>query len=69
MPEDYTTMLQIEPERVRGQIYILVGSGGSENLISDFVNKADLNPIFLLSHDQNNSLPAAMETRASLEQQ
>jgi L-fucose isomerase-like protein len=70
MPEDYTTMLQIEPERVRGQIYILVGSGGTENLIDDFVRKAELpHKNFLLSHDLNNSLPAAMETRASLEQQ
>ncbi len=69
MPEDYTTMLQIEPERVRGQILILVGSGGSENLISDFVNKTSLRSILLLSHNLNNSLPAAMETRASLEQQ
>jgi L-fucose isomerase-like protein len=70
MPEDYTTMLQIEPERVRGQIYILVGSGGSENLIDDFVSKTELpHTIFLLSHGLNNSLPAAMETRASLDQQ
>ncbi|MFX1332554.1 MAG: hypothetical protein ACFE9W_13410 [Promethearchaeota archaeon] len=69
MPEDYTTMMQIEPERVKGRTYILVGSGGSENLINDFVNKTSLGSIFLLSHPQNNSLPAAMETRASLEQQ
>ena len=69
MPEDYTTMLQIEPGRVQGQIFILVGSGGSENLISDFVNKTSLRSILLLSHNLNNSLPAAMETRASLEQQ
>jgi L-fucose isomerase-like protein len=70
MPEDYTTMLQIEPERLRGQIYILVGSGGTENLIDDFISKAELpHTIILLSHDLNNSLPAAMETRASLEGQ
>ncbi len=70
MPEDYTTMLQIEPERVRGQIYILVGSGGTENLIDDFVSKVKLpHTIILLSHNLNNSLPAAMETRASLEHQ
>jgi L-fucose isomerase-like protein len=69
MPEDYTTMMQIEPERVRGQVYLLVGSGGSENLINDFANKTSLSSIFLLSHNLNNSLPAAMETRASLEQQ
>ncbi|MFW9887829.1 MAG: hypothetical protein ACFFER_06585 [Candidatus Thorarchaeota archaeon] len=69
MPEDYTTMMQIEPDLVRGQIYILVGSGGSENLIKDFVKRVSLSSIFLLSHPLNNSLPAAMETRASLEQQ
>jgi L-fucose isomerase-like protein len=69
MPEDYTTMMQIEPERVKGQTYILVGSGGSENLINDFVDKTSLSSIFLLSHPLNNSLPAAMETRTSLEQQ
>ncbi|MHA2072374.1 MAG: hypothetical protein ACW985_11390, partial [Candidatus Thorarchaeota archaeon] len=70
MPEDYTTMMQIEPERVQGQIYLLVGSGGTERLIDEFVSKAELPPtILLLSHNLNNSLPAAMETRASLEQQ
>ncbi|MHA2004013.1 MAG: hypothetical protein ACW960_07900, partial [Candidatus Thorarchaeota archaeon] len=69
-PEDYTTMMQIEPERVLGQIYLLVGSGGTERLIDEFVSKAELPPtILLLSHNLNNSLPAAMETRASLEQQ
>ncbi|MFW9861391.1 MAG: hypothetical protein ACFFET_03795 [Candidatus Thorarchaeota archaeon] len=69
MPEDYTTMMQIEPEGVRGQTYLLVGSGGSENLINDFVHKTSLRSIFLLSHNLNNSLPAAMETRASLAEQ
>jgi L-fucose isomerase-like protein len=69
MPEDYATMMQIEPDLVRGQIYILVGSGGSENLINDFVNKASLSSVVLLSHPLNNSLPAAMETRAFLGQQ
>jgi L-fucose isomerase-like protein len=69
-PEDYAVLQQTEPGRTRGLIYILVGSGGSENLIEGFVKKAKLrSPIFLLSHDLNNSLPAAMETRASLEQQ
>ncbi|MFW9965982.1 MAG: hypothetical protein ACFFEA_02420 [Candidatus Thorarchaeota archaeon] len=69
-PEDYAVLQQTEPGLTRGLIYILVGSGGSENLIEGFVKKADLrSPIFLLSHDLNNSLPAAMETRASLEQQ
>jgi len=69
-PEDYAVLQQTEPGRTRGLIYILVGSGGSENLIEGFVKRAKLRPpVFLLSHDLNNSLPAAMETRASLEQQ
>ncbi|MHA2072413.1 MAG: hypothetical protein ACW985_11585, partial [Candidatus Thorarchaeota archaeon] len=70
MPEDYIMMLQVEPERVRGQIYIFVGSGGTENLINDFISRAKLPPtFFLLTYELNNSLPAAMESRAYLEQQ
>ncbi len=49
--------------------YIFVGTGGTEELIAQFLSKAKLRPpIILLSYDKNNSLPAAMETRAYLHQ-
>ncbi len=70
MPEDYVAKQKSESEIFRELIYILVGSGGSENLIEEFVKNNELgHPIYLLSHDLNNSLPAAMETRASLDKQ
>ncbi len=53
-----------------GYNYIFVGTGGTENDIANFVEKANLNqPIILLSYDSNNSLPAAMETRNFLNNQ
>jgi L-fucose isomerase-like protein len=69
-PEDNARMRLIEPKRDRRLIYLLIGSGGSEKHIKDFVKSTELHsPILLLSYDQNNSLPAAMEIRSSLEQQ
>lgn len=50
--------------------YIFVGSGGTEDSIIKFISKAKLPPpITLLSHDGDNSLPSAMETRKYLDQQ
>lgn len=49
--------------------YIFVGTGGIEEYIAQFLFKTKLRPpIILLSYDRNNSLPAAMETRAYLHQ-
>ncbi|MFX0211686.1 MAG: hypothetical protein ACFFDT_37260, partial [Candidatus Hodarchaeota archaeon] len=49
--------------------YIFVGTGGTEEMIAQFLSKAKLRPpIILLSYDKNNSLPAAMEIRAYLRQ-
>ncbi|MCE7734170.1 MAG: hypothetical protein GPJ54_04770 [Candidatus Heimdallarchaeota archaeon] len=45
----------------------LIGTGGTENLVRDFVSKHNPpSPIILLSYDLNNSLPAAMEIRTYL---
>ena len=45
----------------------LIGTGGTENLVRDFISKhKPPSPIILLSYDLNNSLPAAMETRTYL---
>lgn len=50
------------------KIYFFVGTGGTENAMVSFFQRAKLNPpIILLSYDSNNSLPAAMETRKYLE--
>lgn len=47
---------------------ILVGTGGTENMITEFLGKSGLSPpIVLLSHTQSNSLPAAMEVRTYLQ--
>lgn len=49
--------------------YIFVGTGGTENAIVEFFAKARWqSPVLILSHDGNNSLPAALETRTYLEQ-
>lgn len=51
------------------RVYFFVGSGGTENLIESLIaSKHYRDPILLLSYNGNNSLPAAMETRAVLEQ-
>ncbi|MFQ6125630.1 MAG: hypothetical protein ACE5R6_13665 [Candidatus Heimdallarchaeota archaeon] len=69
-PEDF---LNKELKRNRTVLdqhnYIFVGTGGTENFIAPFLSKTKLRPpIILLSYDRNNSLPAAMETRAYLHQ-
>jgi L-fucose isomerase-like protein len=52
-----------------GHTVVFVGTGGTERTISNFLSNVRLrSPVVLLSHDGNNSLPAAMETRAYLEQ-
>jgi L-fucose isomerase-like protein len=49
-------------------IYIFIGTGGTENDVSKYLETAILKPpIILLSYDERNSLPAAMEIRAYLQ--
>jgi L-fucose isomerase-like protein len=48
--------------------YLFVGTGGTENEITEFIDSAKISPPFyILSYDENNSLPAAMEVRKFLE--
>ncbi|MHA2376330.1 MAG: hypothetical protein ACXAB9_09180 [Candidatus Thorarchaeota archaeon] len=48
-------------------LYILVGTGGSESAISDFIGYQKVKKhVVLLTHPGNNSLPTAMEVRAYL---
>ncbi|MFW9956824.1 MAG: fucose isomerase [Candidatus Odinarchaeota archaeon] len=48
--------------------YIFIGTGGTENEVSKFLETEDLKPpIILLSYDERNSLPAAMEIRSYLQ--
>ncbi|MHA2380117.1 MAG: fucose isomerase [Candidatus Thorarchaeota archaeon] len=57
------------PDVLYGRTYLFVGTGGTESLVSEFVKQSGLKPpIVLLSHPGNNSLPAAMETRAYFQQ-
>lgn len=67
--EDFLNELNQNTTLLNQHTYLFVGTGGTENKIAQFINKTKLNPpITLLSYDENNSLPAAMETRAYLQQ-
>ena len=47
--------------------YVIIGTGGVEQDVVEFLSKAKLSPpIVLLSHERRNSLPAAMEIKAYL---
>jgi len=47
---------------------LFVGTGGTEQLVASFIDRVALESTVLLAHTGNNSLPAAMEVRAYLEQ-
>ena len=50
--------------------YILIGTGGIEQEVVEFLSKAKLSPsIVLLSYERQNSLPASMELKAYLTSQ
>jgi len=67
--DDFFNELNLDYTILSQHNYLFVGTGGTENCIAQFVSKAKLKPpIILLSYDENNSLPAAMETRAYLQQ-
>jgi len=67
--EDFLMEAKESPDILDDRIYLFVGTGGTESLISELVDQSGLkSPIVLLSHPGNNSLPAAMETRAYFQQ-
>ncbi|MFQ5832059.1 MAG: hypothetical protein ACE5H4_05120 [Candidatus Thorarchaeota archaeon] len=69
-PEEFLRNAKQKPDIRDRHTYLFVGTGGTEKAVSDFMAQAGLaDPIILLSHPGNNSLPAAMETRAYLQQQ
>jgi len=48
--------------------YIFIGTGGTENDVSKFLETISLKPpVILFSYDERNSLPAAMEIRSYLQ--
>jgi L-fucose isomerase-like protein len=50
------------------RIYLLVGTGGTENQIIEFIERSKLgSPLILLTYPLNNSLPAALEVRTYLQ--
>ena len=56
-------------ESATDRIILFIGTGGTENVVAGFLGKYSLRPpITLLSYDLRNSLPAAMEIRAYLQQ-
>lgn len=66
-PEEFYSKGHVStPEK---NYHIFVGTGGTENSIAKFVKNFNFNhPIKLLSYNQHNSLPAAMEIRTHLAQ-
>lgn len=67
-PEDYLSYIRLDSERPHRKVVLFVGSGGTETAVADFIKESRLQPPFLLvSYPDNNSLPAAMETRTHLE--
>ncbi|MFX1368344.1 MAG: hypothetical protein ACFFAY_07090 [Promethearchaeota archaeon] len=64
-PSQFITLCRMEPIHLMQRNFVFVGTGGTENLIADFLKEVGVHPpIILLSYDERNSLPAAMETRA-----
>jgi L-fucose isomerase-like protein len=64
-PSQFITLCRKEPAHLMQRNFVFVGTGGTENLIADFLKEVGVHPpIILLSYDERNSLPAAMETRA-----
>jgi L-fucose isomerase-like protein len=63
-PDDF------KPASISDRTYIFIGTGGTENLVADFLKEHSLqSPVLLLSYDLRNSLPAAMEIRSFLQGQ
>jgi L-fucose isomerase-like protein len=63
-PDDF------KPASLSDRTYIFIGTGGTENLVADFLKEHSLqSPVLLLSYDLRNSLPAAMEIRSFLQGQ
>jgi L-fucose isomerase-like protein len=55
-------------ESIRDHYYYFVGTGGTENIIADFImTMKPKPPYYILSYNENNSLPAALEVRKFLE--
>jgi L-fucose isomerase-like protein len=52
----------------KSRAILFVGTGGTEQLVASFIDRVTLESTILLAHTGNNSLPAAMEVRAYLEQ-
>lgn len=64
--EGFSFQIRTVEEKVEGPFVVLIMSGGSERKTVDFVaDKPD--PIVLLAHPSNNSLPAALEIATYLQ--
>lgn len=71
LEQDNVRILNIEEQIPKNEpTFIFIGTGGTEREVSQFIESAKLKtPIILFSYDERNSLPAAMEIRAYLQQQ
>ncbi|MFW9960274.1 MAG: fucose isomerase [Candidatus Thorarchaeota archaeon] len=69
LEQDGVNFLRTDSEHTLGKpTYLFIGTGGTENDVVKFLEETDLSsPIILLSYDERNSLPAAMEIRSYLQ--
>ncbi len=66
---DALKSFEINEKLLEQRLFLFVGTGGTENAITEFVTKLECKKtIILLSYNLNNSLPAAMEARTFLTQ-
>ncbi len=67
-PEEFRKNAFLEQTLESKIVPIFVGTGGTENLIIDFIRYNDIHErVLLITIEDNNSLPAALETRSYLE--
>ncbi|MHA1908514.1 MAG: fucose isomerase [Candidatus Thorarchaeota archaeon] len=65
---EYKKLIASKENESIDRLILFIGTGGTEKEVAEFVDEIKLTPpIILLSHQTNNSLPAAMEIRTYLE--
>ncbi|NHJ12794.1 MAG: hypothetical protein EAX95_03920 [Candidatus Thorarchaeota archaeon] len=64
-PSDFIAQSRANPSLLIYDNFLFIGTGGTENLVANFLRDAGIHPpIILLAYEKRNSLPAAMELRA-----
>ncbi len=67
-PQEFLAHISMDSERVCQKAVLFVGSGGTETAVAAFIKESGLqSPFLMVSHPEDNSLPASMEIRTYLE--